>query len=80
MLENEVKRLVVKMHPEDNVLVALTDLAKGENVVFEEETYILQDTIKAKHKFYTTDLSWVMKSLCMVFWLEKCRMMLQKEA
>ena len=30
MLENGVKRLVVKMHPEDNVLVALTDLAKGE--------------------------------------------------
>ncbi|MFH6959476.1 UxaA family hydrolase [Flavobacterium aquidurense] len=56
MLENGVKRLVVKMHPEDNVLVALTDLAKGESVTFDKETYILQDTIKAKHKFYTTDL------------------------
>ena len=56
MLENGVKRLVVKMHPEDNVLVALTDLAKGESVIFEKETYILQDTIKAKHKFYTSDL------------------------
>ncbi|WP_241775742.1 UxaA family hydrolase [Flavobacterium sp. Root420] len=44
------------MHPEDNVLVALTDLAKGESVTFEKETYILQDTIKAKHKFYTSDL------------------------
>jgi altronate hydrolase len=57
MLKNGVKRLVVKMHPEDNVLVALTDLAKGESVTFEEQTYILEDTIKAKHKFYTTDLS-----------------------
>ncbi|WP_316632250.1 altronate dehydratase family protein [uncultured Flavobacterium sp.] len=44
------------MHPEDNVLVALTDLAKGESVTFDDQTYILQDTIKAKHKFYTTDL------------------------
>lgn len=56
MLENGSKRLVIKMHPEDNVLVALTDLSKGESVVFENETYILQDNIKAKHKFYTTNL------------------------
>ena len=53
----EVKRLVVKMHPNDNVLVALTDLNKGESVVFEGQTFLLQDRIKAKHKFYTSDLS-----------------------
>lgn len=56
MLENRKNRLVVKMHPKDNVLVALTDLAKGVNVIFEKETYIIQETIKAKHKFYTRDL------------------------
>lgn len=56
MLENGVKRLVIKMHPNDNVLVALTDLAKGETVTFEGQSYILADTIKAKHKFYTADL------------------------
>ena len=56
MLENGSKRLVIKMHPDDNVLVALTDLSKGESVVFENETFLLQDTIKAKHKFYTTNL------------------------
>jgi len=28
---------VVKMPPKDNVLVALTDLAIGENVIFEKE-------------------------------------------
>lgn len=56
MLENGSKRLVIKMHPDDNVLVALTDLSKGENVVFDNETFLLQDTIKAKHKFYTTNL------------------------
>ncbi|MBS7255772.1 UxaA family hydrolase [Flavobacterium branchiicola] len=56
MLENGVKRSVIKMHPNDNVLVALTDLAKGESVTFEGVAYVLEDTIKAKHKFYTTDL------------------------
>jgi altronate hydrolase len=56
MLENGVKRLVVQLHPQDNVLVALTDLAKGESVTFEKETYMLKDTIKAKHKFYISDL------------------------
>lgn len=56
MLENGSKRLVIKMHPDDNVVVALTDLSKGENVVFDNETFLLQDTIKAKHKFYTTNL------------------------
>ncbi|KAF2513676.1 altronate dehydratase [Flavobacterium zhairuonense] len=56
MLENGVKRLVIKMHPADNVLVALTDLAKGETVTFEGQNYVLTDTIKAKHKFYTADL------------------------
>ena len=50
------KRMVIKIHPEDNVLVALTDLVKGSNIVFEGETFILNDTVKAKHKFYTTDL------------------------
>src|SRR6478752_5160577 len=57
MLENGIKRLVVKMHPKDNVLVALTDLRKGETIVFESKTYVLQEAIKAKHKFYMTDLN-----------------------
>jgi altronate hydrolase len=57
MVANGVKRLVVKMHPKDNVLVALTDLAKGQTIVFENESIVLQDMVKAKHKFYTTDLA-----------------------
>ena len=48
--------MVIKIHPKDNVLVALTDLVKGSNIVFEGETFILNDTVKAKHKFYSTDL------------------------
>jgi altronate hydrolase len=57
MLETKIKRLAVKMHPKDNVLVALSDLTKGETVTFNNETFILQDPIKAKHKFYTEDLA-----------------------
>ena len=44
------------MHPKDNVLVALTDLQKGETIAFESKEYVLQETIKAKHKFYMEDL------------------------
>jgi altronate hydrolase len=56
MLEKEIKNPVVQMHQQDNVIVALTDLAKGHTVQFENETYVMQETIKAKHKFFATDL------------------------
>ena len=56
MLQKGEKRLVLKMHSKDNVLVALTDLPQNEEVIFEGEIFVLQDAIKAKHKFYTTDL------------------------
>lgn len=51
-----MKRLVIKMHPKDNVLVALTDLQKGETIAFESEAYVLLEPIKAKHKMYMNDL------------------------
>jgi altronate hydrolase len=57
MLETGIKRPVVKMHPKDNVLVALIDLTKGETITFNNEAFILQDPIKAKHKFYTENLA-----------------------
>ncbi|MDN3654656.1 altronate dehydratase family protein [Ferruginibacter paludis] len=57
MQSDKVRNLVVKMHPKDNVLVALTDLAKGETIAYSDEHFLLLDTVKAKHKFYTTDLS-----------------------
>lgn len=57
MLNNEERRLVIKMDPKDTVLVALTDLLKNEKVIFEGLIYVLQDDVKAKHKFYTTDLN-----------------------
>jgi altronate hydrolase len=51
-----MKQVVLKVHPKDNVLVALKNLAKGETIVFEGEEYILQDNIPAKHKFFTQDM------------------------
>ncbi len=50
-------RQVIQMHPKDNVLVALTDLEKDSVVEYENQQYILQDRIKAKHKFYIEDLT-----------------------
>ena len=52
-----MKQRLAKVHPNDNVLVALTDLPKGEKVTFNGEAFILQDNIPAKHKFVTTDLN-----------------------
>lgn len=49
-------RTVVKVHPADNVLVALAPIEKGQSVVFGEEHYELPEAISAKHKFYATDL------------------------
>lgn len=41
----------------DNVLVALTDLKKGELVHYKEESYVLLDDVQAKHKFLAVDLN-----------------------
>lgn len=44
---------ILKVHPQDNVIVALTDLKKGETI----EQYTLTEDIPAKHKFTETALS-----------------------
>jgi altronate hydrolase len=41
----------LKIHPDDNVLVALVDLKAGERVSFSGATTELAETIPAKHKF-----------------------------
>ena len=63
-----MKHRVLKVNPKDNVIVALTNLSKGETISFEGEEYILQDNINAKHKFFTKDLNAVMRSSCMECW------------
>jgi len=42
-----MKQVVLKIHPKDNVLVALKNLPKGETISFEGEEYILQDAVPA---------------------------------
>jgi altronate hydrolase len=37
---------VLKVHPDDNVLVALTNLTKGETISYGDQSYILQDNIR----------------------------------
>lgn len=51
-----MKQKVLKVHPLDNVLVALENLNKGELIEYAGEQFILQDSVEAKHKFFTTDL------------------------
>lgn len=51
-----MKRNIAKIHPQDNVLVALTNLSKGERIVYNGADVVLQDNIPAKHKFVTADL------------------------
>jgi altronate hydrolase len=51
-----MKQKVLKVHPNDNVLVALTDLKKDDVIEYGGETFVLQEDVKAKHKFFTTDL------------------------
>lgn len=51
-----MKNKLIKVHPEDNVAIALIDLWKGDVVTFEgEEIMILEDT-QAKHKISMVDL------------------------
>jgi altronate hydrolase len=47
---------VTKVHPDDNVLVALTNLQKDEKVFYNGKNYITAEAIPAKHKFVIQDL------------------------
>jgi altronate hydrolase len=51
-----MKAKVLRIHPQDNVLVALKDLSKGEQVVYDGISYILKEDIPAKHKFFMQDM------------------------
>jgi len=51
-----MKHAILKVHPKDNVIVALRKLDKGETVSFNGEQFVLQETIPAKHKFTVKDM------------------------
>jgi altronate hydrolase len=47
---------VLQLDLKDNVLIALTDLKKGDQVEFSGHNYTLSSNVPAKHKFATEDL------------------------
>ncbi|WP_242083135.1 UxaA family hydrolase [Aestuariivivens sediminis] len=47
---------ILKIHPKDNVIVALSDIKKNTSVNYNNKEYLLQDDIPAKHKFTTENL------------------------
>jgi altronate hydrolase len=51
-----MKQKVMKIHPADNVLVALTDLAVNEEVEYNGDAYTLINRVPAKHKFVIKDM------------------------
>lgn len=52
-----MKNKVLKVHPADDVIVALTDLKQGETVHYQGVDYTLQEDIAAKHKFVVRDFA-----------------------
>lgn len=52
-----MKKIVLKIHPKDNVLVALKDLEKGQSVSYDGMEYIAQEKIPAKHKMFIKDMN-----------------------
>jgi altronate hydrolase len=47
---------VLKVQPDDNVIVALQDLPKGEKVIYNGVEYTVVDDVSAKHKFFEKDM------------------------
>ena len=47
----------LKIHPDDNVLVALKDLRSGTSFSLENEQLILPQNVAAKHKFFINDMN-----------------------
>ncbi|GAC1386805.1 MAG: altronate dehydratase family protein [Ginsengibacter sp.] len=48
---------ILKVHPNDNVIVALQDIAKGETITYNSHMYKIVDDIPAKHKFFENDMN-----------------------
>ena len=51
-----MKNKLIKVHPEDNVAIALVDLWQGDKLDFEGEEVIILSDVKAKHKITKVDL------------------------
>jgi len=55
--ERSMKQKIVQVHSRDNVLVALQDISRGEEIIFNNNKYVLQEDIPAKHKFFMHDMA-----------------------
>lgn len=51
-----MKRVILKIHPADNVIVALQNLKKNETVIFNNKSFYIQEDISAKHKFFEHEM------------------------
>lgn len=51
-----MKQKVLKVHPGDNVMVALADLQPGETIYYQDKNYTTTALIPAKHKFALADI------------------------
>ncbi|MGC8749599.1 UxaA family hydrolase [Hydrotalea sp.] len=51
-----MQNAIIKIHPNDNVVVALRDLKKGEKLEYANEEYTVIEDITAKHKFYVNNM------------------------
>jgi altronate hydrolase len=54
--EETAVKSFLKIHPDDNVFVALKDLAAGTRISFKGDHFMLKDNVLAKHKFFIKDL------------------------
>lgn len=50
------RQKILQVHPSDNVLVALVNLVKGEEIIFNGISYRVQEDIGAKHKMFMQDM------------------------
>src|SRR5688500_18788763 len=53
---DETQLSFLKIHPDDNVLVALKDISSGTHVSYEGFEFELLDNVAAKHKFFMKDM------------------------
>jgi len=54
---SEMQNKVLKLDSKDNVLIALADLRRGEQISFDSQSYTLESDVPAKHKFAAEDLA-----------------------
>ena len=56
MFKEDIAIPYLKIHPEDNVLVALKDLTSGTSFQIDEKEIKLSQDVAAKHKFFENDM------------------------